>query len=67
MYVDAAYRRRGVYRALHAWMRDAARNDPLGCGIRLYVERDNLGAQATYRHLGMHQTAYDLYEEEFPG
>jgi ribosomal protein S18 acetylase RimI-like enzyme len=65
VFVSAAERRRGIYRALHQEFRRRAKKDPQGCGIRLYVERDNLGAQATYRRLGMIETNYRLFEEEF--
>jgi ribosomal protein S18 acetylase RimI-like enzyme len=65
VYVRPEFRRTGVYSALHRHVRDAARADPHACGLRLYVERDNTGAQATYRSLGMVETHYRLYEEEF--
>jgi ribosomal protein S18 acetylase RimI-like enzyme len=66
VYVAASQRRRGVYSALHEEIRTRARRDPEGCGIRLYVERDNAAAQATYLSLGMDETHYRLFEEEFP-
>lgn len=65
VYVRPEHRRKGVYSALHATVRDRAVTAPDTCGIRLYVERDNAGAQATYVSLGMKETAYRLYEEEF--
>ena len=65
VYVRPEYRRKGVYSALHEHVRDAARADPESCGLRLYVERENTGAQATYRAMGMVETHYRLYEEEF--
>ena len=65
VYVAANFRRRGIYSALHHWVRSAAKADAEACGIRLYVERENLGAQATYRALGMTETDYRLFEEEF--
>lgn len=65
VYVEAGFRRLGVYGRLHDTVRSAAKNDKQCCGIRLYVEKDNLGAQATYLHLGMQQTHYLLFEEEF--
>jgi ribosomal protein S18 acetylase RimI-like enzyme len=65
VYVDPEYRRQGVYSALHDAVRSTALDDPAACGVRLYVEKDNLGAQATYSHLGMNETDYRLYEEEF--
>jgi ribosomal protein S18 acetylase RimI-like enzyme len=64
VYVRPAYRRRGVYRRLH----EAVRERAIGagaCGCRLYVERENRAAQAVYRALGMSETAYRLYEEDF--
>jgi ribosomal protein S18 acetylase RimI-like enzyme len=65
VYVAPQWRRRGVYRALHAYVRNAALADRQCCGLRLYVERENVGAMATYRALGMSETDYRLYEEEF--
>jgi len=65
VYVEHDYRRRGVYSALHDAIRQQAKDDPLSCGIRLYVEQDNTGAQTTYRKLGMDATDYLLFEEEF--
>ena len=65
VYVLPEHRRSGVYRALHESVRAAARADPECCGLRLYVERENTGAQATYRAMGMIETHYRLYEEEF--
>jgi ribosomal protein S18 acetylase RimI-like enzyme len=65
VYVRPDYRRKGVYSALHQHVRNAARADSESCGLRLYVERENTGAQATYRAMGMVETHYRLYEEEF--
>jgi ribosomal protein S18 acetylase RimI-like enzyme len=65
VYVDEAYRRQGVYSALHGAIREQAASDSRGCGIRLYVERENVVAQATYRALGMTETGYRLFEETF--
>lgn len=65
VYVLPQFRRKAVYSRMHEWVRSAARDDPDACGIRLYVEKQNIGAQATYQSLGMAATHYDLYEEEF--
>jgi ribosomal protein S18 acetylase RimI-like enzyme len=62
VYVSPTDRRRGVYRALHASVIAAARADGDVCGVRLYVDRANTGAQVTYQSLGMRRTEYDLYE-----
>ena len=65
VYVAPEHRRKGVYTALHEHVRNAARADKECCGLRLYVERENTSAQATYLAMGMVETHYRLYEEEF--
>ena len=67
VYIPQPWRRRGVFRALYAHLGELAANDPDVCGFRLYVERDNVRAQATYRSLGMTQTDYLLLEQLKPG
>ena len=68
VYVDARWRRRGVYRALHEHVLRRARADARSCGVRLYVERENDTAQQTYLAMGMAETRYRLFEEEWlPG
>lgn len=67
VYVRPGWRRRGVFRALYAHVTAAAQTQPDVCGFRLYVERDNHAAQATYRALGMHETDYLLLEQLRPG
>jgi GNAT superfamily N-acetyltransferase len=65
VYVDPAYRRRGVFRALHEHVRKLARAQEDICGLRLYVHADNRRAIETYRKLGMKLTDYLLCEEEW--
>ena len=67
VYVDALFRRRGIYRALYQHAKELAAIEPGVCGFRLYVERENTIAQAVYRAQGMAETAYLLYEELNPG
>ena len=62
VYVSKRHRREGVYRMLHEHVRETALAEK-AIGIRLYVERDNLAAQATYRNLGMMASQYLLFEE----
>lgn len=67
VYVAPAARRAGVFRALYAHVLAAARAEGEAvCGIRLYVERDNHRAQATYRALGMADAAYLVMEAPMP-
>ena len=63
VYVEPAYRRKGIYRRLYEHVKAMAvvRNDV--CGFRLYVEQENTAAQATYASLGMRETSYRMYEE----
>jgi ribosomal protein S18 acetylase RimI-like enzyme len=63
VYVVPEFRKQGVYRSLYAHVRIHAKSQPDVCGIRLYVENENLGAQKTYERLGMEQTGYRLYED----
>jgi ribosomal protein S18 acetylase RimI-like enzyme len=63
VYVRPSQRGRGHYRRLHEHVRALAAREPEVCGLRLYVERENTGAQATYHALGMRETHYLLFEE----
>jgi GNAT superfamily N-acetyltransferase len=67
VYVEAAYRRQGVYRRMYEEVRSLAKADAGVCGFRLYVEKENEVAHATYASLGMKETGYLLYEELKPG
>jgi ribosomal protein S18 acetylase RimI-like enzyme len=67
VYVRPEFRRRGVYRQLYKYLQALAAQDPSICGFRLYVERDNVRAQATYEAAGMAQTPYLVFEELKPG
>ena len=66
VYVEPEYRRRGIFRALYREVEERAGRSPQVCGCRLYVERDNAAAQATYTRLGMTETHYKLFEAPFP-
>jgi GNAT superfamily N-acetyltransferase len=65
VYVAEPYRRAGVFRALYAHIRQTAQAHPDVCGLRLYVEKDNRRAQATYASLGMHPSGHVVFEEDF--
>lgn len=62
VYVRPEARRRGHYRRLYEEVWRRALGEPDVCGVRLYVERENLSARETYERLGMEETAYRLYE-----
>lgn len=65
VYILPDARRQGHFRRLYQAVRAEAAADPRCCGLRLYVERENLAAQRTYSALGMHETPYRIFEEEF--
>jgi ribosomal protein S18 acetylase RimI-like enzyme len=62
VYVRADARRGGVFRALFEELLRQAAADPAVIGMRLYVERDNVKAQQTYRSLGMGDMPYLMHE-----
>lgn len=67
VYVRPEHRRRGVYTRLYKHLRALAAKERAVCGFRLYVEKGNRRAQATYRAAGMQRTHYLIFEELKPG
>jgi ribosomal protein S18 acetylase RimI-like enzyme len=65
VYVLPQARRSGVFRALFRHVEQLAAADPAVCGIRLYVERENERAQATYRHCGLDDAGYVVMEVDY--
>lgn len=65
VYVDPAWRRKGVYRRLHDAVIAIGKADKKMCGIRLYVARDNRAAQTVYRRVGLTPSMYEVYEDDF--
>lgn len=65
VYVWPVARRKGIYRALYAELLRMSRARGDVSGIRLYVERENRNAQATYAALGMEHAHYDMFEVDF--
>jgi len=62
VYVIPEFRRQGVYKAMYQKVKDAAKENNVS-QIRLYVDKTNLSAQKVYQHLGMHESHYQMYEE----
>ena len=62
VYVRPEARRRGIFRALFEHVRQAALAAGDAIGLRLYVEQENHIAQQTYRHLGMDDAGYLVFE-----
>ncbi|WP_455242890.1 GNAT family N-acetyltransferase [Petrachloros mirabilis] len=65
VYVDPAWRRRGIYRTMHHSILERAQADPNVCGVRLYVERENRTAQLVYQRVGLTPSGYTVFEQDF--
>ena len=65
VFVAPSHRAKGVSSAMYSHVKHLATEEPGICGIRLYVEKENLTAQHTYKKLGMIETHYRIMEEEF--
>ena len=65
LYVLPEYRRKGIFTKMYKWIREQAQNSMGVCGVRLYVEQDNMTAQKTYQTLGLERTTYGVFEDIF--
>ncbi len=65
VYVDPAWRRRGVYRKMHHAILEQAKSRGDVCGVRLYVERENKIAKAVYTKVGLGTSSYHVFEDDF--
>ena len=62
VYVVRSARKQGIFRLLYDNVISLAKQSGDAAGVRLYVEKDNRGAQEVYRKLGMSETAYRVFE-----
>jgi ribosomal protein S18 acetylase RimI-like enzyme len=65
VYVAGESRGSGVFRALFQHVEALAKEAEDVCGLRLYVEAENKGAQDTYVRLGMKRTNYEMFESDY--
>ncbi|MEN8127595.1 MAG: GNAT family N-acetyltransferase [Planctomycetota bacterium] len=63
LYVLPEWRRQGVFRSLHAFVTERARQNGSIHGLRLCVETNNTPARACYEDRGMTPSIYTLYEQ----
>lgn len=66
VYVGVGFRRQGVFTKLFEDLTQLADAQGDVCGFRLYVEKDNTIAQATYHSLDMQDSGYYLFETMAP-
>ena len=64
VYVRPEHRCQGVLRSLYARVLEMAEARGV-CGVRLYVEKNNVSAQAAYGRLGMARAVFHMYEVDF--
>ncbi|HPW33276.1 MAG TPA: GNAT family N-acetyltransferase [Arenimonas sp.] len=62
VYVHPDFRRQGVFQSLYHYVKEMAGQTPGVCGLRLYVEHENVNAQKTYEKLGMQDAGYRMME-----
>jgi GNAT superfamily N-acetyltransferase len=62
VYVQQAHRRSGVFKALYQHVLAEGRRRGDVAGVRLYVEKHNTAARATYNRLGMSDAGYLVLE-----
>ena len=62
VYVMPDARRSGVFTTMYREIELRARATSGVIGLRLYVEKENTGAQSTYAALGMEPAPYSLYQ-----
>ena len=65
VYVMPQARRCGVFSSMYREIESRARTTTGVIGLRLYVEKENTRAQATYAALGMEPAHYSLYQASF--
>lgn len=66
VYVDEAWRGRGVFRRLCTHVERLARMEDSVRGIRLYMANTNTRARRAYDALGIHATGYVVLEKQLP-
>lgn len=62
VFVIPEMRGQGIYAGLYEYVQSMVNADPSIRGIRLYVDRRNVGAQKVYTRLGMNGEHYSVFE-----
>jgi ribosomal protein S18 acetylase RimI-like enzyme len=64
VFVRPEFRRQGVLKTLYGRVLELAGQSNV-CGIRLYVERENVPAIAAYESFGITRTVFEMLEHDF--
>ncbi len=62
LYVVPEVRRKGVFTKLYQYLKQRVEGSDELMGLRLYVDKNNTGAQKVYENLGMNKDHYVMYE-----
>lgn len=62
VFVKEEFRRLGIYKKMYAHIQNLVKENENIRGIRLYVDKTNIGAQKTYENTGMNGEHYQLFE-----
>jgi ribosomal protein S18 acetylase RimI-like enzyme len=65
VYIHPDFRKNNIYKNLYNEAINLARESQIVCGIRLYVDKDNTAAQNVYSKLGMKESNYVFFEEDW--
>jgi len=63
VYVVEKYRRNSIFSQMYKYIKSICENSDKYTGIRLYVDKSNKNAIATYKALGMNNQHYELFED----
>jgi GNAT superfamily N-acetyltransferase len=61
VYIIPDARQQGIFKFMYGFIKQQGQQNQIR-GLRLYVDRTNLNAQAVYKRLGMSNDHYDLFE-----
>ena len=62
VFVVPEFRQKGVFKKLYNHIQAIVENDDTICGLRLYVDKQNIRAQNVYRNIGMNGEHYQVFE-----
>jgi len=62
VYIIPSERKKGFFSVMYEYIKEQGRAENGIRGLRLYVDRTNLNAQAVYKKLGMSNHHYELFE-----
>jgi GNAT superfamily N-acetyltransferase len=62
VYILPQFRKKGIFKKMYEALKLKVENDPSLLGLRLYVDKKNIGAQKVYEKLNMGSDHYMLYE-----